>query len=82
MSVISQVGRALAITAMVLSFGACGGNLTVGGTGKTPAVSRVIEALPEELRPALVLARDYGEGFALDGWTGNDEGHLLRRRLT
>jgi tetraacyldisaccharide 4'-kinase len=56
------------------------GNLSVGGTGKTPAVSLILDQLPEALRPALVLSRGYGANFSLDGHRGNDEFHLLRRR--
>ncbi len=38
------------------------GNLTVGGTGKTPVSAWVVEALRERGRRPGVLLRDYGEG--------------------
>lgn len=53
------------------------GNLTVGGTGKTPMVSWLVErAQAEGLRPA-ILARGYGRA---PGAELNDEGLLLRQR--
>ncbi|MEE9392038.1 MAG: tetraacyldisaccharide 4'-kinase [Planctomycetota bacterium] len=56
------------------------GNLTVGGTGKTPVVSAILDLLPPEFRPALVLARGYGASFVHERVELNDEGHLLRSR--
>ena len=56
------------------------GNLTVGGTGKSPFVSLLLRRLPEGLRPALVLARGFGERYALEGRSLNDEGWMLDRR--
>ncbi|MCA9321089.1 MAG: tetraacyldisaccharide 4'-kinase [Planctomycetes bacterium] len=56
------------------------GNLSVGGTGKTPFVDLLLSILPSELEPPLVLARGYGEVFARDGRVLNDEGHFLQAR--
>lgn len=56
------------------------GNLTVGGTGKTPLVSAIIDALPEESTPALVVSRGYGAQVERDGVVLNDEGWMLRLR--
>jgi tetraacyldisaccharide 4'-kinase len=54
------------------------GNLTVGGTGKTPLVVRLCEvALARGVRVG-VLARGYGRA---DGEALNDEGKLLARRF-
>lgn len=54
------------------------GNLTVGGTGKTPAVLWLCQLLRHRGRKPAVLARGYGRspGAAL-----NDEGLMLQRRL-
>lgn len=54
------------------------GNLTVGGTGKTPMVAWLCEAAHAAGKRPGVLARGYGRapGAAL-----NDEGMLLQRRL-
>ncbi|MGC6489433.1 MAG: tetraacyldisaccharide 4'-kinase [Planctomycetota bacterium] len=54
------------------------GNLTVGGTGKTPTVAWLCELAKQRGRTPGVLARGYGRapGAAL-----NDEGVLLQRRL-
>jgi tetraacyldisaccharide 4'-kinase len=69
------------------------GNLTVGGTGKTPLVELVARRLQEEGRRVLVLSRGYGRRGAgtlvvsdgqrvlLDAATGGDEPVLLARRL-
>lgn len=52
------------------------GNLTVGGTGKTPMVMEIVQRLQRlGVRPA-VLARGYGSAGADD----NDEQRLIRRR--
>lgn len=54
------------------------GNLTVGGTGKTPTVAWLCQLAKDRGRTPGVLARGYGRapGAAL-----NDEGVLLQRRL-
>ena len=54
------------------------GNLTVGGTGKTPTVAWLCQLAKDRGRTPGVLARGYGRapGAAL-----NDEGLLLQRRL-
>ncbi len=54
------------------------GNLTVGGTGKTPTVQWLCERLRARGGRPAVLARGYGRapGVAL-----NDEGTMLQRRL-
>lgn len=54
------------------------GNLTVGGTGKTPTVAWLCELARARGRRPGVLARGYGRapGAAL-----NDEGMMLQRRL-
>lgn len=54
------------------------GNLTVGGTGKTPTVAWLCELARQAGKVPGVLARGYGRapGAAL-----NDEGVLLQRRL-
>jgi tetraacyldisaccharide 4'-kinase len=54
------------------------GNLTVGGTGKTPAVAWLVALAAQRGRRPGVLARGYGRapGAAL-----NDEGTLLQRRF-
>ncbi len=53
------------------------GNLTVGGTGKTPTVAWLCELARQQGRRPGVLARGYGRaaGAAL-----NDEGTMLQRR--
>lgn len=54
------------------------GNLTVGGTGKTPAVAWLCAQAKAAGRRPGVLARGYGRA---PGAELNDEGVLLRRRL-
>lgn len=54
------------------------GNLTVGGTGKTPTVAWLCELARSRGRRPGVLARGYGRA---PGAELNDEGVLLRRRL-
>ncbi len=56
------------------------GNLTVGGTGKTPFVSHLLSRLPGELSPPLVLSRGYGATRRGDRAPLNDEGEMLARR--
>jgi tetraacyldisaccharide 4'-kinase len=55
----------------------CVGNLTAGGTGKTPMVAWVVGALAERGLHAGILSRGYGRGA--DG--ENDEARLLARAL-
>lgn len=57
------------------------GNLTVGGTGKTPTVAAVLELLPDRLSPALVVSRGYGAQVTVGGVALNDEGQMLRARF-
>jgi tetraacyldisaccharide 4'-kinase len=54
------------------------GNLTVGGTGKTPAVSFLCNLARSSGRRPGVLARGYGRA---PGAPLNDEGTMLQRRL-
>jgi tetraacyldisaccharide 4'-kinase len=54
------------------------GNLTVGGTGKTPAVAYVVEAARRAGRTPGVLARGYGRAPSA---ALNDEGTMLARRM-
>lgn len=54
------------------------GNLTVGGTGKTPAVAFLCGLAHAQGRRPGVLARGYGRA---PGAPLNDEGTLLQRRL-
>ena len=54
------------------------GNLTVGGTGKTPTVAWLCQLAKDAGRTPGVLARGYGRA---DGAQLNDEGVLLQRRL-
>jgi len=59
------------------------GNLTVGGTGKTPMVLAIAERLAEEGKHAAILTRGY-RGTASSGESGvpqSDEVALLRDRL-
>jgi tetraacyldisaccharide 4'-kinase len=54
------------------------GNLTVGGTGKTPTVAWLCQLAKDAGRAPGVLARGYGRA---PGAELNDEGVLLQRRL-
>jgi len=54
------------------------GNLTVGGTGKTPAVARLCALAKAHGKRPGVLARGYGRA---PGARLNDEGELLQRRM-
>ena len=54
------------------------GNLTVGGTGKTPMVVWAVEQARKLGRRPGVLARGYGRA---PGEALNDEGKLLQRRF-
>jgi tetraacyldisaccharide 4'-kinase len=56
------------------------GNLTTGGTGKTPMVLRIAERLLAEGRSAGILTRGYG-GKLLPGGSTSDEVQLLSKRL-
>jgi tetraacyldisaccharide 4'-kinase len=63
------------------------GNLTVGGTGKTPLVITLAEAFRERGYRPVILSRGYGRtshGIVIDGsnWKEvGDEPFLMRRRL-
>jgi len=59
------------------------GNLTVGGTGKTPMVLAIAERLAEEGKHAAILTRGYRGTKAADetGVPQSDEVALLRERL-
>src|SRR3989454_7680385 len=59
------------------------GNLTVGGTGKTPMVLWIAERLIAEGKPVGILTRGYRGGRPAGGGgkLGGDEGALLRERL-
>lgn len=52
------------------------GNITVGGTGKTPLVIDLVRRLEKMGRNPAVLARGYGSGAG----EANDEERLIRRR--
>ena len=54
------------------------GNLTAGGTGKTPTVLWLCERLRARGERPAVLARGYGRA---EGARLNDEGEMLQRRL-
>ena len=70
----SGVLRAHRLAARVVSVG----NLTVGGTGKTPLVARLVAEARQAGRWPGVLARGYGRA---PGAELNDEGQLLARRF-
>ena len=48
------------------------GNLSVGGSGKTPVVARVAEILRDAGQPVAVLSRGYGGGFRGDALVVSD----------
>lgn len=56
------------------------GNLTVGGTGKTPMALWIAERLAEEGKTVAILMRGYRGGTSPEGNT-SDESRLLRARL-
>lgn len=53
------------------------GNLSVGGSGKTPVVRRVAEMLRQEGRPVAVLSRGYGGRFHGDVLVVSDGEEVL-----
>ena len=53
------------------------GNITVGGTGKTPLVEHVARGLCERGRSPAVVMRGYGAKHA----GASDEAHVLRGNL-
>ncbi len=59
------------------------GNLTVGGTGKTPMVLAIAERLAAEGKHAAILTRGYKgtEDAGASGLPQSDEVALLRERL-
>jgi tetraacyldisaccharide 4'-kinase len=59
------------------------GNLTVGGTGKTPVVLAIAERLAREGKHAAILTRGYrgSTGAGASGAPQSDEVALLRERL-
>lgn len=56
------------------------GNLTVGGTGKSPMIDALLSRLTERGCRAMVLSRGYGAQVEQDGVVLNDEGHMMRYR--
>jgi tetraacyldisaccharide 4'-kinase len=57
------------------------GNLTVGGTGKTPIVAALAEHLIAEGKRVGILTRGYRGERSIDGNATSDEVELLRARL-
>jgi tetraacyldisaccharide 4'-kinase len=57
------------------------GNLTVGGTGKTPMVLWIAERLAEKGKRVGILTRGYKGGQGANGEATSDEAELLRERL-
>jgi tetraacyldisaccharide 4'-kinase len=61
------------------------GNVTVGGTGKTPVVELIVRRLIERGRRPAILSRGYGRGLPAAAAAGaevvNDEFLVLRERL-
>jgi tetraacyldisaccharide 4'-kinase len=53
------------------------GNLSVGGSGKTPVVARVAEILRDAGRPVAVLSRGYGGSFRGDALVVSDGAAVL-----
>jgi tetraacyldisaccharide 4'-kinase len=53
------------------------GNLSVGGSGKTPVVIRMAEILMEEGLPVSILSRGYGGAFAGDALVVGDGSRVL-----
>lgn len=68
--------RAKRLDGVVISVG----NLTVGGTGKTPMVVWIAERLVAEGKRAGILTRGYGGGALTEG-SPSDEVQLLQSRL-
>ena len=56
------------------------GNLTVGGTGKSPMIDALLTRIAAQGKRAMVLSRGYGAAIDLEGVILNDEGHMLRRK--
>jgi tetraacyldisaccharide 4'-kinase len=62
------------------------GNITVGGTGKTQAVSLVADFLKQQGKSCCILTRGYkrraaGDGIGADYATLGDEGFMLKNKL-
>ncbi len=55
------------------------GNLSVGGSGKTPVVRRVAEMLRDEGRSVAVLSRGYGGSFRGEALVVSDGNEVLAR---
>jgi len=53
------------------------GNLSVGGSGKTPVVARIAEVLRDEGFPVAVLSRGYGGAFRGDALVVGDGSSVL-----
>jgi tetraacyldisaccharide 4'-kinase len=54
------------------------GNLSVGGTGKTPLVGQLAEWLIQQGERPAILSRGYGRADAADGVVVVSDGHALR----